>query len=97
MAAETLRLPTITEKARLVASAVQVLQGIGHEVIGFDAGPGAIPTVQLRDSELLRRMVEHDWAMYYRVGVEPNGQRYRMGQFEIGNVRAVWRENLKGA
>lgn len=97
MAAETVESASLAHKARLVASAVQVLEGVGHEVIGFDAGPGDVmPTIQLRDSKLLHQMVDHDWACYYRVGVEPNGMRYRMGQFQIANVRAVWRENLKG-
>ncbi|WP_258180664.1 hypothetical protein [Burkholderia multivorans] len=74
-----------------IASTIETLTERGFVVIGIEFSNGSKPTIQIQTCGECARMVEAGEATYYRTGVSDNN-RYRTGQFKVGDIRVLWTE-----
>lgn len=74
-----------------IAATIDTLTENGFVVIGIECSNGSKPTIQIQTSAKCADLVEKGKATYYRTGGSGE-DRYRTGQFKIGEVRVIWSE-----
>ncbi|MDR5803427.1 hypothetical protein [Caballeronia sp. LZ001] len=74
-----------------LASAIETLTERGFTVIGIEFSNGSKPTIQVQSCPACASLIESGEATYYRTG-GAGSNRYRRGQFKIGQVRVLWTE-----
>ena len=88
-------IPPINQMMQLtamrIAATIETLTERGFGVIGIECSNGSKPTIQVQTCAACAEMVEKGEATYYRTG-GAGSERYRTGQFKIGDVRVLWSE-----
>lgn len=74
------------------SEALLTLTGMGHKVLCMHAQIGVLPSIQLEPSPALTELAATDRATFYHYGTDPQGRRFRHGQFQISGVRCIWVE-----
>ena len=74
-----------------IAAAIETLTEKGFTVIGIEFSNGSKPTIQIQNCADCAKLIENGEATYYRTGGE-GANRYRTGQFKLGEVRVLWSE-----
>ena len=74
-----------------IASTIETLTERGFVVIGIEFSNGSRPTIQVQNCAACAELVESGAATYYRTGGS-GVNRYRTGQFKVGDVRVLWTE-----
>lgn len=74
-----------------LAAAIETLTEKGFTVIGIEFSNGSKPTIQVQNCSACAELIEKGEATYYRTG-GTGSDRYRTGQFKIGEVRVLWTE-----
>lgn len=74
-----------------IASTIETLTDRGLTVIGIEFSNGSRPTIQIQNCAACADMIEKGEATYYRTGGS-GVNRYRTGQFKIGEIRVLWTE-----
>lgn len=90
--AEPLKNAVFLEAMLQITDAVLRLTAQGHKVLSTHTQRGALPCIQLVASPELVALVNDDRAAYYHYGIDPDGRRFRHGQFQISGVRCIWVE-----
>jgi hypothetical protein len=74
-----------------IASTIETLTERGFTVIGIEFSNGSRPTIQIQNCAECAELIEKGEATYYRTG-GAGTNRYRTGQFKVGDVRVLWTE-----
>ena len=74
-----------------IAATIDTLTERGFTVVGIEFSSGSKPTIQIQNCAECTDLVERGEATYYRTGVS-GAERYRTGQFKVGEIRVLWTE-----
>lgn len=74
-----------------IAATIETLTERGLVVVGIEFSNGSRPTIQIQNCAACAELIEKGEATYYRTG-GTGSDRYRTGQFKIGEVRVLWTE-----
>lgn len=74
-----------------IAASIETLTERGFTVIGIEFSNGAKPTIQIQSCAECAELIEKGEATYYKTGGS-GANRYRVGQFKLGEIRVIWSE-----